>query len=152
MNSAESLTKRRSRSSRNLRLVFGEEAFRLAHNMNLEGQVLFSLYRSWFLSTSCWNVYGNGDNGILFREGSLVGYDYFPGFYGMDIFRKERVRLFDTGIYDIRTGNMIPLYWKRWIDPICWSKVDYDEDFFKRLITSAERNRAVSSIVDTQQI
>ena len=87
-----------------MRLVFGEEAFRLAHNMNLEGQVLFSLYRSWFLSTSCWNVYGNGDNGILFREGSLVGYDYFPGFYGMDIFRKERVRLFDAGIYDIRTG------------------------------------------------
>ena len=105
--------KKKIEEQQELAAVFGEEAFRLAHNMNLEGQVLFSLYRSWFISTSCWNVYGNGDNGILFREGSLVGYDYFPGFYGMDIFRKERVRLFDTGIYDIRTGNMIPLYWKR---------------------------------------
>jgi len=45
---------------------------------------------------------------------------------------------------------MIPLYWKRWIDPICWSKVDYDEDFFKRLMTSAEKNRVVPSIADTQ--
>jgi protein A15 len=129
-------------------LIWGENPNQ-ALVVNLQGQVLFSLYRSWFLSTSCWNVYGNADNGILFREGSLVGYDYFPGFYGMDIFRKERVRLFDAGIYDTHTGNMIPLYWKqRKIKPVGWSKVDYDEGFFKRLMESAERHRSIPPIVD----
>ena len=111
--------------------------------VNLQGEVLSWVYFSPFLSTRCWDVYGTADNGILFSEGSLVGYEYISGFYAMDIFRKKEVQLFDTGIYDTRTGNMIPLYWKRWVDPICWSKVDYDEAFFQRLMSSAERNHAV---------
>ncbi|ERL04525.1 hypothetical protein HMPREF1985_01303 [Mitsuokella sp. oral taxon 131 str. W9106] len=45
---------------------------------------------------------------------------------------------------------MIPLYWKNQIDPVCWSKVDYDPDFFERLLASAKRNRAVPHVVDKQ--
>ncbi|MEX5285063.1 hypothetical protein QCO44_05330 [Selenomonas sputigena] len=118
--------------------------------VNLQGEVLFELYRSWFLSSSCWDVHGNATNGILFTEASLVDFGYFPGFYALDFFRKERVRHFDSGIYDTRTGNMIPLYWKNQISPTGWSKVDYDPDFFERLLASAKRNRAVPSIVDKQ--
>lgn len=118
--------------------------------VNLQGEVLFELYRSWFLSSSCWDVHGNANNGILFTEASLVDYAYFPGFYALDFFRKERVRHFDSGIYDIRTGNMIPLYWKNQINPVGWSKVDYDPDFFERLLASAKRNRAVPNVVDKQ--
>jgi protein A15 len=118
--------------------------------VNLQGEVVNWVYFSPFsLSTTCWDVYGNADNGILFWEGSLVGYDYFPGIYVADLLRKERVRAFDTGIYDTHTGNMIPFYWKqRKIDPIGWSKVDYDEDFFKRLMESAERHRSTTRIID----
>ena len=118
--------------------------------VNLQGEVLFELYRSWFLSSSCWDVHGNADNGILFTEASLVDYAYFPGFYALDFFRKERVRHFDSGIYDIRTGNMIPLYWKNQIDPVGWSKVNYDPAFFERLLASAKRNRAAPNVVDKQ--
>lgn len=73
--------------------------------VNLQGEVLFELYRSWFLSSTCWDLYGNAANGILFNESSVVGHTYFPGFYAMDFLRKERVWHFDTGIYDTRTGR-----------------------------------------------
>ena len=118
--------------------------------VNLQGEVVNWVYFSPFLSTTCWDVHGNADNGILFSEGSLVGYDYFPGIYAADLLRKERVDLFDAGIYDTRTGNMIPLHWgwKSGIHPRGWAKVDYDEDFFKRLMESAERHRSTIRIID----
>ena len=118
--------------------------------VNLRGEIVTWVYFSPFLSTICWDVHGNADNGILFSEGSLVGYDYFPGIYAADLLRKERVDLFDAGIYDTRTGNMIPLHWgwKSGIHPRGWAKVDYDEDFFKRLMESAERHRSIPPIVD----
>ena len=118
--------------------------------VNLQGDVLFELYRSWFISSTCWDVYGNAANGILFSESSVVGHTYFPGFYAMDFLRKERVWHFDTGIYDTRTGNMIPLYWKGWIDPVCWSKVDYDEDFFEKLAAAAKRTN-LRAVINGEQ-
>ena len=118
--------------------------------VNLRGEIVTWVYFSPFLSTICWDVHGNADNGILFSEGSLLGYAIFPGIYAMDLLRKERVDLFDAGIYDTRTGNMIPLHWgwKSGIHPRGWAKVDYDEDFFKRLMESAERNRSTIRIID----
>ena len=118
--------------------------------VNLRGEIVTWVYFSPFLSTICWDVHGNADNGILFSEGSLLGYAIFPGIYAMDLLRKERVDLFDAGIYDTRTGNMIPLHWgwKSGIHPRGWAKVDYDEDFFKRLMESAERHRSTIRIID----
>lgn len=105
--------------------------------VDLHGDVL-EIYSAWLLSTNCWDIYGNADNGILLESTSTKDYPYyFPGIDKTFFFRKENINHFDSGIYDTRTGNMIPFYWKNQIFPRGWSKVDYDKVFFEKLAKAA---------------
>lgn len=75
----------------------------------------------------------------------------FPASYAVDLLRKERVP-FDAGIYDTRTGNIIPLHWgwKNGIHPRGWAKADYNEDFFKRLMNQ-QRGIGLLSVLSTNK-
>ncbi len=106
--------------------------------VDLKGEVLFEIYRSLFWGTSSWDVYGNVDNAILLKSMSIRDYDYVPGIDKLYFLRRENIKHFDSGIYDVSTGNMIPLHWKNIISPKGWAKVDYDKEYFDSLSNSAK--------------
>lgn len=105
--------------------------------VDLHGNVIREIYRAWFGGTMCWDIHGNADNGILLRTMSIRDFDYVPGVDTMFFFREENILHFDSGVYDTRTGNMIPLHWRNFAFPEGWSKVDYDKVFLDKLAQSA---------------
>ena len=106
--------------------------------VDLNGNVIREHYKAWFgIGTSCWDVYGNAPGGILIGLNSTLDYFFFVGVDAWDFFRKERMHMYDYGIYDIKTQNIVPLRRCEDLRPMNWSSVDYDEDFLQGLAAAA---------------
>lgn len=102
--------------------------------VDLQGNILHEHYRAWLdISTKCWDIYGNTPDAMLIRLNSTLDYFFFLGIDGWDLLRKEQIHMYDYGIYDLKTKNIIPLKRENDIYTINWSSTNYDEKFLQSL-------------------
>ena len=129
-------------------LLLWSESPNVSVVVDLQGNVLQEWHHGYG-STCCWNIYGNMEGGILFRRSStstLQEDDRRPKFGNHDAFCTERIKQNKFGIYDIRTGDVIPLNGHKGDEPYsgCWSKISYRKVQFERLAVAAWESKELS--------
>ena len=122
-------------------LLLWSESPNVSLVVDLQGNVLQEWYRGYG-STLCWDIYGNTEGGILFRRSSTAissDDNHWPKFGNHDFFRTERVEVNQLGIYNMRTGEIIPLNQYRccYFHPMCWSKTNYNKARFEQFAAVA---------------
>lgn len=122
-------------------LLLWSESPNVSLVVDLQGNVLQEWYRGYG-STLCWDIYGNTEGGILFRRSSTAissDDNHWPKFGNHVFFRTERVEVNQLGIYNMRTGEIIPLNQYRccYFHPMCWSKTNYNKARFEQFAAVA---------------
>jgi len=122
-------------------LLLWSESPNVSVVVDLQGNVLQEWHHGYG-STCCWNIYGNMEGGILFRRSSTAissDDNHWPKFGNHDFFRTERVEVNQLGIYNMRTGEIIPLNQYRccYFHPMCWSKTNYNKARFEQFAAVA---------------
>lgn len=125
-------------------LLLWSESPNVSVVVDLQGNVLQEWYHGYG-STCCWNIYGNTEGGILFRRSStstLKEDDRWSKFENRDVLCTARIKQDQFGIYDIRTGDVIPLNHHKGDELYsgCWSKISYRKIQFERLAVEARKS------------